>query len=94
VPRFYVRCSNSKCRARRVLKRHPETYERQPKCWSCGRAKWTIDPFMMKRDTGAMGCNCMGYNWGGIMHRRGSLHCWYNANGVMREVSEEEYANA
>lgn len=53
---------------------------------------------MTKRNTRAMGCMCSGYMWGGMMsgamHRRGSLHCWYAADGTMREPSEEEIAAA
>jgi NAD-dependent SIR2 family protein deacetylase len=90
MARFHVRCS--KCEARFVFKKRPEEYVRPPKCWSCGGRKYRIDKWMHKRDTHAMGCACMGYNWGGIMHRIGSLHCGYNTDGSMREIEYETLA--
>lgn len=75
---------------------HPDDYKRPRKCWSCGRAKWTIDPYMTKRDTRKQGCTCAGYAWGGVMsgamHRRGSLRCWYSVDGSLRMPSDEEIA--
>ena len=88
MARYYVRCSNSKCRARKTLRRHPDSYSAPPKCWSCGERRWTIDRWMARRDTRAMGCFCMAYNWGGVPHRKGSLHCWFNADGSMRDPPE------
>jgi len=85
MARYSCRCSNSKCRARRTFPRHPEHYIRPPKCFYCSGRVFIVDPWMMKRDTRAMGCMCAGYAWGGVMsgamHRRGSLHCWYTNDG-------------
>lgn len=42
-----------------------------------------------------MGCMCAGYAWEGMMtgamHRRGSLRCWYRANGEKREHGDKDY---
>jgi len=89
MARYHVRCTI--CKHRRVFKRRPDQYERQqPRCDSCGNRRWFIDKWMQRRDTRAMGCACLGYNWGGIFHRRGSLHCWYHADGSVRGPSPEE----
>jgi len=98
VSRYHVRCSNRACRARRVLSRHPDSYLRLPRCDSCGRSgpgTWTIDPWLTKRNTRLEGCTCAGYAWGGYMsgamHRRGSLRCWYRADGTRREPGDEDF---
>lgn len=41
---YSVRCRDSACRHRRVLKRTPDSYEIQPKCAICGQRKgWRIE---------------------------------------------------
>lgn len=41
---YSVRCRDSACRHRRVLKRHPDTYVVVPKCAICGERKgWRIE---------------------------------------------------
>lgn len=93
MSRVHCRCRG--CQARKVLKRLPETYDRQPKCWSCGARDWRPDPWMNRRNTRAMGCMCSGYAWAGMMtgamHRRGSLRCYYRANGEPREYGDADY---
>ncbi|MFT0167513.1 hypothetical protein ACLKMY_00595 [Paraburkholderia mimosarum] len=50
---------------------------------------------MMKRNTRVTGCTCQGYPWAGLMsgamHRRGSLWCWYRANGEQREPGDPDF---
>jgi hypothetical protein len=41
---YSVRCKNSKCRHRRVTKKHPDDYKVVPKCAICGlRNGWRIE---------------------------------------------------
>lgn len=41
---YSVRCRDSACRHRRVLKRHPDSYLVVPKCAICGERKgWRIE---------------------------------------------------
>lgn len=41
---YSVRCRDSACRHRRVLKRHPDSYLIVPKCAICGQRKgWRIE---------------------------------------------------
>ena len=89
-----VHCRCRKCEARRVLKQQPALYEKQPKC-GCGARDWRPDAWMNKRNTRAMGCMCPGYAWAGnmsgAMHRRGSLRCYYRADGSAREWGDADY---
>lgn len=99
MSRFHVRCRTWACKARRVLKKHPSQYYRQPKCESCGRTGevWRVDRWMQERNTRLLGCTCAGYAWAGYMsgamHRRGSLKCWYRADGTQRVPEDEDYYN-
>jgi hypothetical protein len=38
---------------------------------------------------------CTGYAWAGnmtsAMHRKGSLRCWYRADGTKREDGDKDY---
>lgn len=56
---------------------------------------YRVDGWMNRRDTRAMGCMCSGYAWGGnmsgAMHRRGSLKCWFRADGTPREYGDADY---
>lgn len=91
MSRVHVRCGNSKCRVRQVFPKSPSKYIRPRKCWSCGENRWTVDGWMNKRDTRAMGCTCLGYNWGGAMHRKGSKFCWYRADGSTRAPGDPDF---
>lgn len=92
--RTHVRCR--KCRARRVLPRHPERYAgRLPVCRSpgCGSRDYVADKWMNERNTSprgtrAMGCTCAGY-W--FTHRRGSLFCWYRSDGSDRLPGDPDF---
>lgn len=50
---------------------------------------------MNKRNTRLMGCMCPGYDWegnmSGAMHRKGSLRCYYRADGTSREFGDADY---
>lgn len=85
--KYHCRCS--KCEARRVLRMKPDEYLRPPRC-SCGSRKWRIDKWMMRRDTGVkgQGCTCGGY-W--FTHRRGSLFCYFGADGWPRGPGDEDF---
>jgi hypothetical protein len=54
-----------------------------------------VDGWMMRRSTRAMACMCPAYAWEGrmtgAMHRRGSLQCWYRADGSKREHGDVDY---
>lgn len=81
--RYACRCSNSRCRARRSLARHPHTYLRDPKCLLCGslmrldghrQAQRTV-PAKMRTDPGPT-CKCPaapGADGQNMPHRAGSL---------------------
>lgn len=42
-----------------------------------------------------LGCMCSGYSWAGnmtgAMHRRGSLRCWYRADGTQRAYGDDDF---
>lgn len=89
--RWHVRCSGRACQRRRVLAKHPDDYKRPPACPACGGRRYTVDPWMMRRNTRLTGCLCAGYNFGGAYHRRGSLKCWYRADGTAREPGDPDF---
>ncbi|MDN7419544.1 MULTISPECIES: hypothetical protein [Burkholderia cepacia complex] len=45
---------------------------------------------MQKRNTRLMACACSGY-W--FWHRRGSLYCWYRADGTVRSPGDRDFAD-
>lgn len=93
VARVNVRCSKEKCKRRFVFTKHPDDYLRPRRC-VCGGTKFRVDKDRMNRNSAKESCTCMGYNWGGYGHRIGSGACWYNTDGAMREITEEEYGTA
>ncbi|HDR8962511.1 TPA: hypothetical protein QDB13_000060 [Burkholderia vietnamiensis] len=88
MARFHCRCRN--CETRRVLKKRPDEYVRQPQCDVCGRRDFRIDSWMQKRNTRLMACTCAGY-W--FWHRRGSLYCWHRADGSIRSPGDPDFAD-
>lgn len=97
MSRVHVRCRNTACRAARVLKRHPETYERLPPCRSCGCREYLANGWMNRRDTKKMSCDCAGYvhlTNRVFPHRKGSLYCWYRANGSQRMEGDVDFKDA
>ena len=81
---YACRCSNSKCRTRRTLAKHPDEYRTQPKCQYCGKRQWTVDADRMKRwYCEARLCTCEGYHH---KHRKGSPFCKHNAMGEYRQA--------
>lgn len=86
--RYHCRCR--KCETRHVFRRKPDEYDRKPRCRMCGGADFRIDRWMMKRNTHAMACTCSGY-W--FWHRRGSLYCWYRADGSDRYPGDPDFAD-
>ncbi len=56
-----------------------------------------VDRWMQQRTkkNRAMGCMCSGYSWAGnmtgAMHRKGSLRCWYRADGEQRQYGDDDY---
>ncbi len=83
--KYRVRCSYSKCRARKVLDRHPDDYEQQPTC-VCGRSKWTVASYRQsgKEAKNQKNCNCNGYIWSCAdgFHRWGSKGCIHYKDNV------------
>lgn len=69
-------CRCRKCRTRRVLKRHPETYATQPKCSHCGARDFHADKWMNERKT--VTCHCDGYHF---PHQIGSTGCKFDKHG-------------
>lgn len=61
----------------------------------CADGTLRPDKWMNQRNTRAMACMCAGYAWEGVMtgamHRRGSLRCWYRADGSKREHGDKDY---
>lgn len=84
--RYHCRCR--RCRARKVLRRHPDGYTRQPQCRVCGQRDFVVDAWMMKRDTHAAACTCGGYHF---WHRMGSKHCWHRADGSDRLPGDADF---
>lgn len=78
----WVRCSKAKCKARRVLPKHPDDYVRLPKCKGCGGKKYLV----VKRNK-QLTCHCDGY-W--FPHRDGSKWCKYNPNYESLFLEKEE----
>lgn len=93
--RWHLRCSNSKCQARGVSRAHPDTWEKERKCWSCGGTRFRVDKWMQNRDTRREGCTCSGYKWPGAMtgalHRKGSKACWYRKDGTQRMPGDPDF---
>ena len=73
-------CRCRKCRTRRVLKRHPETYVTQPKCRHCGARDFAADKWMNERKV--VTCTCDGYKH---IHQLGSTHCKFLKSGEYRD---------
>lgn len=75
-----------------MLPKAPAEYSapgKLPRC-SCGARDWRADKWMNNRPTGRDGarCDCSGY-W--FPHRRGSLYCWYRADGTDRLPGDEDF---
>ena len=94
--RYHVRCK--KCRARRVLPKHPDEYKFIPHCKSCDNTTYTVDKWMMERNTSttgpkALGCNCAGYYWSGAggVHQKGSKFCWFRRDGTPRYPGDPDF---
>ena len=66
-----VRCANMRCRARRVLPKHPTNYTLLPQCRRCRQRRYIVDEWRIRRRR-EQACTCGGY-W--FPHRRGSLRC-------------------
>lgn len=100
MARVNVRCSKETCKLRYVFSRHPDEYLRPRKCLKCGGTKFRVIPNMRADRGKSTPCDCGAYRWtdkGTAIppsHRMGSGACWYNTDGSMREISEEEYAAA
>lgn len=99
MSRCHVRCCNSKCQTRRVLKAKPDLMRRLPKCTGCGGTKYRIDWWMNGRDTRAMGCSCAGYvhltgraQW--TIHRKGSPYCWFRKDGTQRMQGDPDFKDS
>lgn len=86
MSRFHCRCR--RCGARKVLRRIPDDYVKQPQCNVCGKRDFRIDTWMQKRDTRAMSCFCGGYPF---QHRRGSFYCFHRADGSDRLPGDEDF---
>ena len=85
---YACRCSNSKCRARRTLPKHPDVYIRPPKC-DCGRREWAVDTDRMTRwYRESLLCTCEGYHH---KHRKGSPFCIHNPMGEYRQAQRLGY---
>jgi hypothetical protein len=104
MARCHVRCR--KCQARRVLKRHPETYfkwsakelahvNRAPACNNCGAQDYRVDTWMNQRNTRAMSCSCNGYvvltHKAPWPHRIGSPYCSYRKDGTQRMPGDNDF---
>lgn len=67
------------CDARKSLARHPNQYERQPKCPRCGARNWRVDRYRIRKELPRQEkCYCSGYPQmaaNGIPHRKGSRQC-------------------
>lgn len=72
-----VHCRCLHCEHRQALRHKPKWYVRQPQCRVCGKRRWYIDKWMMRRDTSlrGSGCNCGAYHF---IHRKGSKFCHGN----------------
>lgn len=96
--RYHVRCGNSKCRQRRVLKMHPDEYIRLPACTACGTKKYYVSNWMNRRNTKAVSCRCPGYmhcsEGGEWPHRKGSKYCYYRKDGTLRVEGDEDFFDA
>ena len=79
--RVNVRCRN--CKSRRVLTKHPLSYDRLPKCNNCGRQNYRV----VIRETQET-CTCSGY-W--FPHRKGShAECsLIDTTNFMKGISDE-----
>lgn len=93
MSRCHTRCR--KCQARRVLARHPDLYDRPPKCGNCGAQDYRVDGWMNSRNTRAAACTCNGYvvmtrrpPW---PHRIGSPYCWHRKDGSVREPGDPDF---
>lgn len=71
-------CRCRKCRTRRVLKRHPETYVTQPKCRHCGARDFAADLYRMAGKDAQLTCHQDCYHY---PHRSGSLGCKFDKHG-------------
>lgn len=73
-------CRCRRCQARRVLKRQPSEYIRQPRC-SCGARDYRPDPYMNNRNNRTNTCHADCYHF---PHRIGSLQCKFLKPGVYK----------
>lgn len=65
--KYYVRCRT--CQARRVFKRHPDSYIRLPKCKTCGTSH---KGYLVVKKPKSITCYCFGYPY---PHRYLSPNC-------------------
>lgn len=76
-----VRCR--RCKARRVLSKHPDDYVRLPLCGTCG----TRDKgYLVVKLTKTITCSCMGYPY---PHRYLSPNC---IERVVAEINEQDWS--
>lgn len=85
---YPYRCKH--CTARHTFKHEFDYYIRKPKCRHCGESDFRLDKWMLKRDTKKMGCGCSGYPF---FHRKGSLFCWYRADGSGRYPGDPDFCD-
>ena len=85
--RHRVRCSVQKCRARSLLKKHPDEYKRKPKCFVCGGRLISVEMERRRETQLQETCYCFPIPF---PHRKGSLRfCDYHHAADIEPTEEE-----
>lgn len=74
-------CRCRSCGARRVLRKHPTEYTRQPKCGTCGARNYRADLYRMAGKDDRPTCHADCYHF---PHRIGSGQCKFLKPGVYK----------
>ncbi len=84
---FLCRCTNDKCKKRRVLPTLPENYITPPKCKGCGKRSYRWDRWQEKYNA-THKCDCGGYHF---RHRKGSKWCEFATHTVTPEEAAKRW---
>lgn len=88
-PQSYAcRCNRAECQHRRRLPKHPDEYIRAPRCRSCRKGAYRVDPYRSSgREQDGKTCRCDGYSF---PHFRGRGYCAHNPS-LTPDMLRERY---
>lgn len=89
--RHACRCGTLTCQRRITLAKHPDEYQRPPRCPGCRqRGTLRVDRHRMRREWGVRPCKCYGYSF---PHAKGRGYCDHNLKLTAEDFREREENN-